>query len=456
MRFILSLFCLLLALSSSAQSRLKLVMDTKPVGSVIRVSKYQGDMEIPLDSVRYRGEAEVVFRYDPRYSDGVYVIDIATLESFQFILVNQEDITGHIYESGSGMAFKPEGSKENDAFNIMTNLAEVYSKSMDTLSLAMKFLSEFDPRHDALTDSLTGVYHRIADSYNNSLDLLNNLFPKSYTAEVLVPLDKIPLRTQKPEWIAAFDNDPAFNHLHYFYMIPFEDERIISNPFLPNKVLEYLYNYTERSEEGIKEAIDKLLTFPNMNPKVQAFMIDFLIDFFTEKEAAEYIDHISRNYLGSCNLPLSAETLSKINSMVKFKQGERIPNITLKNQEGLNVPVSATVGELNVVVFWASWCPHCVRELPKLKALYNELPGKIGVYAVSLDTSKTDWVNTVSQMGLRWLNVNDDRAWDSEYVKTFGITSTPTLILLDRELRWIGRASSFEGLYDLVKMQLAE
>ena len=195
----LLLAILLTASLSEAQNRLRIAMDTKPVGSTIRISKYLGDMTIPLDSVRYRGEPEVTFVYDDRYTDGVYVLDVATLESFQFMQIGQKDLNAHIYESGSGMAFKPDLSPENDAFNIMLNLSEVYSKSMDTLSFSLSNLSDFDPRHDAKTDSLAAVYHRIADAYNNSLSLLKNLFPDSYTANVLINLDKIPLRTQTKE-----------------------------------------------------------------------------------------------------------------------------------------------------------------------------------------------------------------------------------------------------------------
>lgn len=439
-----------------AQNKLTVVMDTKPVGSVIRLSKYLGDMEIALDSLLYKGESEINFQFDERYTDGVYVLEISSLESFQFVVIGQKNITAHIYESGSGMAFKPDQSKENDAFNIMMNLSDVYTVSMDSMGFALNQLSDFDPRNDAKTDSLTHVYHRIAEAYNNSLDLLTNLFPNSYTSEVLILLDKIPLRTQKSDWNSKFDNDAAFNHIHYFHFIDFSDERILSNPFLPNKILDYLYNYSERSEQGIKEAIDKLATMPNMHPKVQAFILDLLIDFFTEKDAAEFVDHISRNYLGSCELPLSDKTLAKIEQMVKFKPGDQIPEFRLPSQTDHLVPISGLTGELNVIVFWASWCPHCMRELPKLKELYDELPGKIGVYAISVDSVKADWVNAVNSENLKWLNVIDSDGWESDNLKAFGVTSTPTLILVDARLRWIGRASSFDGLHELVKTQLTE
>ena len=457
MKFCLALLVSLFSYSIlEAQNKLTVVMDTKPVGSVVRLSKYLGDLEIPLDSLLYRGEAEIKFNYDDRYTSGVYLLEVSTLESFQFVIINKENITAHIYESGSGMAFKPDQSKENDAFNIMMNLSDVYTISMDSMGFALNQLSDFDPRNAAKTDSLAGVYHRVADAYNNSLDLLTNLFPESYTSQVLIRLDKIPLRIQKPEWNSSFDTDAAFNHIHYFHFIDFSDERILSNPFLSNKILDYLYNYSERSEQGIKEAIDKLATMPNMNPKVQAFILDLLIDFFTEKEAAEFIDHISRNYLGSCELPLSKETLAKIDQMVKFKPGDPIPEFRLPNQTNHLVPISGLTGDLNVIVFWASWCPHCVRELPKLKELYDGLPGKLGVYAISVDSVKTDWMQAVKAENLKWLNVIDDKGWESENLKAFGVISTPTLILVDSKLRWIGRASSFDGLHELVKAQLAE
>lgn len=456
MKNLLLLPLLLVSFVSFGRNKLKIVMDTKPVGSVIKISKYLGDMVIPLDSLRYRGESELNFNYDKRYTDGVYLVDVSTLESFQFILINQENITAHIYESGSGMAFKPDGSKENDAFNIMMNLSDVYSQSMDTLTFAMNRLSPFAPRHSAISDSLNQVYHRVADAYNNSLGLLNQLFPESYTAQVLVQLDKIPLRTQKPEWNAKFDNDAAFSHVHYFDYIDFSDERIITGPFLSNKVLEYLYSYTERSEIGIQNAVNMLLDKPETAPKVQAFLIDLLIDFFAEKEALEYVDYVNRKYLGNCDLPLSAETLDKISKSVKFQPGDEAPSLKLPNETGHSVPTSALNGQINVVVFWASWCPHCVREIPKLKTLYDQMKGDLGVYSISVDTSEVDWLNTIKEYDLDWFNVNDMKGWDSPSLQKFGVTSTPSLFLLDENLRWIGRANSFDGLYELVKEQLKE
>ncbi|MGK0385051.1 MAG: hypothetical protein ACJAVL_001803, partial [Bacteroidia bacterium] len=70
MKNILLLLLLFVSFVSFAENNIKLIMDTKPVGSVIRISKYLGDLEIPLDSLRYRGETEITFDYDKRYTNG--------------------------------------------------------------------------------------------------------------------------------------------------------------------------------------------------------------------------------------------------------------------------------------------------------------------------------------------------------------------------------------------------
>ncbi len=455
MRLLLLFTIFLLPFSAFAQGGLTLKMDTRPVGSNIRFSAFEGEMTIPLDSIQYENQSSISFRLKKDYPDGLFLLEIGGLESYRLVIAADEVVDAVLYESGSGMAFRTVGSKENDAFNILLNLSNSYSRSMDSLSRNMNSLSDFHPRHDAISDSLSNAYHRIANSYNQSIDLIINLFPSSYTAQVLVALDKIPLREMYPEWMMAYDNDPAFNHVHFLDFVPWQDERAITNPYLSSKVLEYLYNFTERSEVGIEYAIDRIMGNTELHPKVEAFLVELLVDFFTEKGAAEFVAYMEEKYLGNCQLPLSPELKARIEAAVPIRKGEKLPAISLPDGDGMQVPLAMMNGELNVIVVWASNCAHCMRELPKLKALYDHLGAqKLNVYAISLDTDKAEWLKTMREGKLNWVNVNDLKGWDSPIITQLGILGTPALFLLDSELKLLGRASSFEHLQKIVRDML--
>jgi len=447
------LFLLLLVVQDiHAQGGLKVTFDTKPEGSLIRLSRFEGEVAIPLDSLRYVSKTDHVFRLKRDYPDGLFKLDIGTLESYKFVIAKGELVEASLYESGSGMAFRTIGSRENDALSILMNLSQNYSQRMDSLSRTMNALSDFHPRNSTISDSLRNAYHRVAGAYNLSLDLLPDLFPETYVAQVLVPLDKVPLRTMRPEWEAAFDNDPAFSHVHFFHFVPWGDRRIITNPYLSGKVLEFLYNFTERSQEGIEYAIDLIMERKGMDPHVQAFLVELLVDFFTEKGVTEFVAYMQDRYLGNCELPLSDEAKAKIKAAIPLAKGEVMPDISLPDGDGMMVPLTMLRGEINVLMVWSSTCSHCLRELPRLKALYDHLGSrKMNVYAISIDPEKEDWVATVREQGLNWINVRDPEGWESGLLRKLGIVGTPALFLLDAERRLLGRAHSFEGLQAIVE-----
>lgn len=61
-------------------------------------------------------------------------------------------------------------------------------------------------------------------------------------------------------------------------------------------------------------------------------------------------------------------------------------NLTLLDQQGLEVSLSSLKGKVVFVNLWASWCPPCVAEMPGIHALYKKLdPKKVAFVMISLD-----------------------------------------------------------------------
>ena len=55
-----------------------------------------------------------------------------------------------------------------------------------------------------------------------------------------------------------------------------------------------------------------------------------------------------------------------------LKPGTRAPEFKLKTYDAKDIMLSQYRGSYVVLDFWASWCPDCRRDIPAMKALYEQ------------------------------------------------------------------------------------
>ena len=57
--------------------------------------------------------------------------------------------------------------------------------------------------------------------------------------------------------------------------------------------------------------------------------------------------------------------------------GDFAPDFSLKTMDGVAVNMSELKGKKPLLlVFWATWCPNCKNEIPKINKLYNQFKQK--------------------------------------------------------------------------------
>lgn len=85
--------------------------------------------------------------------------------------------------------------------------------------------------------------------------------------------------------------------------------------------------------------------------------------------------------------------------------------------------------------------------LPQINEYYKNQPEKkLEVLAISIDTLKTDWLNFVKTNNLDWINVSDLKGWGGKAAIDYYIYATPTMFLVDKNLKLIGMPKSVEEL----------
>ncbi len=91
-----------------------------------------------------------------------------------------------------------------------------------------------------------------------------------------------------------------------------------------------------------------------------------------------------------------------------------------------------------VVDFWATWCGPCVAEMPHMKELYAEYRDRgVEFIGVSLDQpverGGLDKLTAyVEENGIDWPQYYQGDYWDSEFSKSWGINSIPSVFVVDK------------------------
>ncbi len=114
-------------------------------------------------------------------------------------------------------------------------------------------------------------------------------------------------------------------------------------------------------------------------------------------------------------------------------QGSSAPDFSLPTLE--NPAVQITLSELNretpvLLVFWATWCPNCVEEIPALNELQSKYSGKgLKILAVNLEESRKTVEEFVKKQPISYPVVLDERGKTSNLYNLSGI---PIAVLLEK------------------------
>ena len=106
-----------------------------------------------------------------------------------------------------------------------------------------------------------------------------------------------------------------------------------------------------------------------------------------------------------------------------------VQDITLPKLGGGTIALSEYVGKKPVVLdFFASWCPNCKRDMPKLSRMYEKYKDQVEVIGINLQERESTVQKFITSRDISFPIAMDPR---SEASRAFGIQYTNTHFLID-------------------------
>jgi thiol-disulfide isomerase/thioredoxin len=211
----------------------------------------------------------------------------------------------------------------------------------------------------------------------------------------------------------------------------------------------------EQQENDFIQGVDSLMSFTMFNLPLNEAVINYLIDGFKVYGLERVITHIAENYVldKSC---ISDEEESELRFRVegfrKMAVGNTAPDIVIKEANGRRFRLSEQEYDRYVLFFWASWCPHCSQVIPDLIALHESYGENTLFVSISVDKDRSAWERASLKEEIPWKNMAELQGWSGQTVKDYYIYATPTLFVLDGDLKILGKPISKEEIEKLLKL----
>jgi peroxiredoxin len=290
------------------------------------------------------------------------------------------------------------------------------------------------------------------------LDSLEKKYPDSYAVKIF----KL-YRT--PFLAATLSKNDRLKLLqqHYFDKVDFNDTSLLNSPAFANKAISYLALYSDNRlskkqlETEFIKAVTVILSAASINPSVFKFLLDYLVSGFDKYHFDEVITYIADNFKDpySCEDQQRKSSLQKkLETFQKIAVGKIAPDLEIPDQKNKTIQLAKVQAEYTLLVFWSSDCPHCTTLLPRLKKLYDsQKPKRFEVYAVSIDTSRTNWTGFIKNEKLNWINVSDLKGFTSKSADDYNIYATPTIFLLDQKKTILAKPITYQETEQALRNQ---
>ncbi|MHC1703974.1 MAG: peroxiredoxin family protein [Tenuifilaceae bacterium] len=419
----------------------------------VKLIGFEGFNTYTIDSVKADKKGYFKLSYSKK-DFGMGYLAAEDNKAFIVVLAPDEDLKleGEALALSQTIAIKK--GKQNLLFG---QYANEHTRREQTLS-AWDFLTKIYER-----DSLFTIHQKPKNSIEAEILRINKedetflatLNPRTYLSWYL-PLRKL---VSSVPTIAQYRTHLIPKALTKFREMDYTDPRLCKSGLLRESIETHfwLIENSGRSLDSVfiemNISIDHMIGKLTSDQKKFNEITDYLFKLLESRSLFKSSEYLAVKVLNEVTCTIDKNLASKLESYRAMKKGNTAPDFAFKEDvfapgyqnEKMPQKLSDLKSKYTVVVFGASWCPACTKELSDI----NNLSEKWKMYGVevvfvSLDEDKQSFQKFAS--GFPFISVCDYKKWESPTVKAFHIFSTPTIYLLDSNREILLRPDSANHL----------
>jgi len=290
--------------------------------------------------------------------------------------------------------------------------------------------------------------------------------PKDSYVSYYLPLRKL---VSSVSTIAQYRTEEIPATIQAFRQIDYTDKRLYKSGLLKETIESHFWLI-----ENSGRSLDSV--YIEMNKSIAVLVENLLADEKKLNEITENLfkllekrslfrasEYLALKLLNEQGCTINNDFAAQLESYRAMKKGNIAPDIEFKGDifaqgyETSNIPkkISDIKNDYIVVVFGASWCSQCPRELSQIAGLYQKWKKyNVEVVFVSLDIEKEILKNFANPFP--FISLCDYQKWESPAVKDYHVFATPTIYLLNNKREILLRPNSVNQLDSWVDWYLVK
>ena len=381
-----------------------------------------GSFSIPFDSTSTPGIYKIVYALPPEDNN------------FDFIYNGKESVS-FTFSIEKGLEFT--GSNEN-------KLWASYIKSMDMVN---RTISNFYAQESTDKKAYLEIIKTLSDTQTayeeSSRGTLASVFVKANS----------PYIPKEFEDLSTYSKKLKSTYLEH---VDFSNPLLQSSDFLVDRLLAYVFGMSANTNNDVyKKDVDGLMTrIGEGNIEIKTILFEMIWRRFKGMENPELANYVTDMHLLKLTELTNYDALKE--QLIIYKNnavGNKASNFDLAfTKKGETV--TTTLHDLDItdqylVIFWSSTCGHCLEELPKVKDILAEKKG-LTVIAIGLEDDAVNWQKMIVDYQ-DFIHVLGLGKWDNPTSDAYGIESTPSFFLLDKDKNIVAKPYDAEALKAVLK-----